>query len=202
MAKEAEGLLSLLNEIDTTALAEGAPLFGKAWEVEKTAMWRKGLAVLKFYPELEEQIDKPGRPRKNAASAPHSFAAVARAVGRDPTRLASWVKMVVSIGKTEKELKAWLEAAQQPVIEGFQMKLLAVDDGKTKKELEKPLAIKDLDLLQIEERIKAGCETEADVKWLVKRCRALAGLMGKALQALLDEKPKRAVELLEKGTEE
>ena len=203
MPKEVDAgqLLALVNEIDSRALAEGAPLFGQAWAVEKRAMWRKGLLVMQFYPELEEQVAAPnkgGRPRKTSALG-ISFHAVARLLGRSDKAVQNWCKLATAVGRTEAEFKKWLVAAQTPVLESFSLKLLAADTGEAK--LDKPLVIKDLDLLQIEERLKGGEATDADVKWLAARVRVLMKVVDKALKYLLDEKSAEAAKVLERGVE-
>jgi len=205
MPKEVDAgqLLALVNEIDSRALAEGAPLFGQAWAVEKRAMWRKGLLVMQFYPELEEQVAAPnkgGRPRKTSALG-ISFHAVARLLGRSDKAVQNWCKLATAVGRTEAEFKKWLVAAQAPVLESFSLKLLAADIGE-KSKLDKPLVIKDLGFLEIEERLKGGEATDADVKWLAARVRVLMKVVDKALKYLLDEKSAEAAKVLERGVEE
>ena len=60
-------------------------------------MWRKGLAVIEAYPEIEK--DKPRKGGRGVSEV--SYAKIAKITGRDDHTIKKWVELVKKVGKSE-----------------------------------------------------------------------------------------------------
>lgn len=199
--KPVKTLIDVVNNIDAQTLARGAPLFGEVWMVEKRGMWLKGKAVLEYYPELEEYASQPsagGRPKKGTGPA-ISFRSVSKEIGRAPDSIQKWLKLFLTIGKTEKLFLAWAKEGREAQEETWQRKRLAADTGKIKNQ-EPKINTKRLTndtLRAVKKRARQGDWDPKDELYLVDEVDRLRVMIGKVYRCLLDDEYQKAVVMLE-----
>ncbi len=92
-------------------------------------MWRKGLEVLRDYPELER--DKLHRGGRGVYAV--SYQMVSRMSGRHDMTIRKWVDLVKHIGRAQTQFDRWAKLAVPEVIERWKQGLPARADWRTKR---------------------------------------------------------------------
>lgn len=187
-------LLSSVNEIDTQTLADGKEKVGGLWLIEKRGMWQKGLAVIEEYPHIEEDYDRVGKRKVDGKMTIKKLAGV---LGRSQPTISKWIKLVVSVGKTEADFERWSGPAMLAVEERWGRKLVKSDNERKDPEPDMKKAIEDMTYLSVKERVDSGEETGEDVRWLVDRVKTLTNCLKKVLQNLLDDAKEKAIAQIE-----
>ena len=192
MTKTEQELLSELNAIDTEALAKGGSKLGDLFTLEKTAMWKKGVLVLKKYPELEGGGAKAGRPKKNQMIV--SMNKVAIITGRSTPTISNWIKLVMVAGKTKKEFDIWVKGAKVAAIEKWQQKLIENKKVKEQKETENKLYLSLREQVDIDGYEDEHCR--ADIKMLFGYFKQFENFIRRAIMQITDgENDKARIEL-------
>jgi hypothetical protein len=118
-----------LDVIDAVTKLKGAAKVGDLWRLEKLGMWRKGLEVLRDYPELES--DKLHRGGRGVYAV--SYRMVGRMSGRHDMTVRKWVNLVKHVGRARIQFDRWAKLAVPEVVERWSKGLPAKADWKTKK---------------------------------------------------------------------
>ena len=122
-------LRSRLDVIDAETKLKGAAKVGDLWRLEKLGMWKKGIEVLREYPELEgNKLHRGGRGVYAV-----SFRLVSRITGRHDITIKKWVELVKHIGKTRRQFDRWAKLAMPEVVERWKQGLPGKADWRTRK---------------------------------------------------------------------
>jgi len=193
-------LLDTINEIDAQTVAKGTPQAGGLWALMERGKWQKGKAVIKFYPTVEEVgKSKGGRPRKTEGRQV-SYRSIAEELGRSADSIKRWVKLVITVGKSDEAFAAYIKEGRAAQEAHWQRKLIASDLDRKEPEPNVRKQVEDRTFAAVMERFKeVGDLEEADVKYLIERVQRLVDSLTKVLKALQDENVERALQLCQEA---
>lgn len=195
------GLLEDINKIDAEVVAGIKTPIEKMIYEKHYGMWRKGMVILKYHPELSGLIEAPAKPGPTAKgeAKPVNFNTVADEIGRNHVSVKKWVAMVVNVGTEKAAFEDWVKAAIQAAYDKETTKLIASDVGPSKTEKQEQKDKFNAVMNAIRARLAKQEPTPEDAKWLMDQVVYFVGGYKKIDQYLVDEHYDRAREVVQKA---